>query len=116
AANTMLSALAARTHEIGILLAMGYRPLPIFVSFMFEALVLGLIGGLVGCVLTLPFNGVRAGTMNFQTFTEMAFAFRVTVPVLISAIIFSLVLGLIGGAWPALRASMMRPTHAMRRE
>lgn len=116
ATNTMLSAVAGRTHEIGILLALGYRPIPIFISFLFEALVLGLLGGLVGCVLTLPFNGLKAGTMNFQTFTEMAFAFRVTGPVLFVAVFFSLVLGLIGGAWPALRAALMKPTAAMRRE
>ena len=114
ATNTMLSALAARTHEIGILLAMGYRPVPIFISFMSEALVLGVIGGLVGCILALPFNGVRAGTMNMQTFTEMAFAFRVTPFVLGVAISFSLMLGLFGGAWPAWRAARLRPTTALR--
>jgi putative ABC transport system permease protein len=114
ATNTMLSALAARTHEIGILLAMGYRPFPIFLSFMFEALVLGIIGGLAGCVMALPFNGVRAGTMNFQTFTEMSFAFRVTPLVLGVAIAFALMLGLLGGAWPAWRAASLKPTLALR--
>jgi putative ABC transport system permease protein len=114
ATNTMLSALAARTHEIGILLAMGYRPVPIFLSFMFEALVLGVLGGLAGCVLALPFNGVRAGTMNFQTFTEMAFSFRVTWVVLGVAISFALMLGLLGGAWPAWRAARLKPTLALR--
>ncbi len=114
ATNTMLSAIAARTHEIGILLAMGYRPVPIFLSFMFEALVLGLIGGLAGCALAMPFNGIQAGTMNFQTFTEMAFAFRVTPLVLGFAVSFSLVLGLLGGAWPAWRAARLKPTVALR--
>jgi putative ABC transport system permease protein len=114
ATNTMLSAIAARTHEIGVLLAIGYRPLPIFISFMFEALVLGLIGGIVGSLMALPFNGVRAGTMNFQTFTEMAFAFRVTPLVLGVAVSFSLMLGLLGGAWPAWRAARLKPTVALR--
>jgi putative ABC transport system permease protein len=116
ATNTMLSAIAARTHEIGILLAIGYRPIPIFLSFLFEALLLGMIGGLVGCLVALPFNGLKAGTMNFQTFTEMAFAFRVTPQVLGVAIFFSILLGLVGGAWPAFRAARMRPTQALRRE
>jgi putative ABC transport system permease protein len=116
ATNTMLSAISARRREIGILLAIGYRPIPIFLSFILEALALGLIGGLVGCLLTLPFNGLKAGTMNFQTFTEMAFAFRVTPAVLRVAVLFSLVLGLVGGAWPAFRAARLRPTIAMRRE
>ncbi len=114
ATNTMLSALSARTHEIGILLAMGFRPFPVFVSFLFEALVLGVMGGLVGCLFALPFNGVQAGTMNFQTFTEMAFAFRVTPFVLGIAISFSLMLGLLGGAWPAWRAARLKPTTALR--
>jgi putative ABC transport system permease protein len=114
ATNTMLSAISARTHEIGILLAMGFRPFPIFLSFLFEALVLGLIGGIAGCLMALPFNGLKAGTMNFQTFTEMAFAFRVTPLVLIVAVIFSLVLGLAGGAWPAWRAARLKPTDAIR--
>jgi len=115
ATNTMSSAIAARTHEIGILLALGYRPIPIFLSFLLEALLLGLIGGVAGCLMALPFNGLKAGTMNFQTFTEMAFAFRVTPVVLGTAVFFSLVLGLLGGAWPAFRAARMRPTVAMRR-
>jgi ABC-type antimicrobial peptide transport system permease subunit len=114
ATNTMLSAIAARTHEIGILLAVGYRPFPIFLSFMFEALVLGLIGGLVGCLMALPFNGVKAGTMNMQTFTEMAFAFKVTPGVLATAITFSLMLGMLGGALPAWRAARMKVTNALR--
>jgi len=115
ATNTMLSAIAARTHEIGILLAMGYRPFPVFLSFMFEALLLGLVGGLVGCLMALPFNGVETGTMNWQTFTEMAFAFQVTPPILVAAVMFSLLLGLLGGALPAWRAARLSPTSAMRR-
>jgi putative ABC transport system permease protein len=116
ATNTMLAALAARTHEIGILLALGFRPFAIFFSFMFEAVLLGLLGGLVGCVMALPLNGVKTGTMNFQTFTEVAFAFKLTPMVLITAVLFALILGLLGGAWPALRAAWMPPTQAMRRE
>ena len=58
--------------------------------------------------------GIQAGTMNFQTFTEMAFAFRVTPLVLTIAVVFSLVLGLVGGAWPAWRAARMKPTEALR--
>jgi putative ABC transport system permease protein len=113
--NTMLAAIASRSHEIGILLAMGFRPVPIFLSFLFEAAALGVIGGLLGIVMALPLNGIRTGTTNFQTFTEVAFAFRVTPEVLATAIQFALVLGLAAGAVPAWRAARMRPTEALRR-
>ena len=116
ATNTMLAALAARTNEIGILLSLGFRPGAIFLSFLFEAVLLGLLGGAVGCLMALPINGVDTGTTNFQTFTEVAFAFKITPIVLAVAVGFSLVLGVLGGAWPALRAATMRPTEAMRRE
>jgi putative ABC transport system permease protein len=69
----------------------------------------------LGCLLALPLNGIRTGTTNFQTFTEVAFAFRVTPPVLVVAVLFSLLLGLLGGAWPAWRAARMTPTEALRR-
>lgn len=113
--NTMLAALAARSHEIGILRALGYRPLTVFLGFLMESLLLGLVGGLVGCLLASLFSGVETGTTNFQTFTEVAFAFRVTPSVLRTAVIFSLALGLLGGAWPAWRAARLNPTEAMRR-
>lgn len=115
ATNTMLAALAARTYEIGILLALGFRPFAIFVSFLFESVLLGVLGGIVGCFMTLPLNDVDTGAMNFQTFTEVAFAFRVTPTVLAVSVSFALLLGLLGGAWPAWRAATMRPTEALRR-
>jgi putative ABC transport system permease protein len=115
ATTTMLAALAARTHEIGILKSIGFRPVSIFLSFLFESLLLGLMGGVVGCVLTFPINGIETGTMNFNTFTEVAFAFRVTPQVLMTAVTFAVVLGLFGGAWPAWQAARMTPVEAWRR-
>ncbi|MEL6428339.1 MAG: ABC transporter permease [Planctomycetota bacterium] len=115
ATNTMLSAVAARTHEIGILLSTGFRPVPIFASFLFESVLVGLIGGVVGALLVLPLNGIETGTTNFQTFTEVAFGFRITPTVLVTAILFSLALGALGGALPAWRAARMKPTDALRR-
>jgi putative ABC transport system permease protein len=116
ATNTMLSALATRVHEVGILLSIGYRPLPIFFSFLLEAAVLGVLGGLLGSLITLPLHGVETGTTNFNTFTEVAVAFRITPEVLLTAALFSLLLGLFGGAWPAWRAARMTPTEALRRQ
>lgn len=115
ATGTMLSAIAARTSEIGILLAGGFRPVRLFLSFLFESLVIGVIGGALGCLLILPINGIKTGTTNWSTFTEVAFSFRVTPQVLGTAVSFSLLLGLLGGAYPAWRASRMRPAEAIRR-
>jgi len=116
ATNTMMSAIGARTYEIGILSATGFRAFPIFVSFLFEAILLGLLGGIVGALLVLPLNGLKTGTTNFQTFTEVAFAFKITPTVLLTAIVFSLILGVLGGTLPAWRAARMRPTEALRRQ
>ncbi len=113
--NTMLAALASRVHEIGVLLSIGFRPWSIFVAFLRESLLLGLLGGVLGALVVLPLDGVRTGTTNFQTFTEVAFAFRVTPPVIATAIAFALLLGLLGGAWPAWRAARLVPTEALRR-
>jgi putative ABC transport system permease protein len=112
--NTMLAALSSRTHEIGILVALGFRPLAVFLSFLLESLVLGLAGGLMGCLMVLPLNGIRTGTTNFQTFTEVAFAFRVTPEVLGIAIGFAVILGLLGGIYPAWKASRQDPVVSLR--
>lgn len=112
--NSMLSAIGARSHEIGILKAIGYRPFAIFLAFLGEAVLLGIMGGLVGCLLVLPFQGAETGTMN-QTFSEVTFAFRTTGDVLLRAIGFAAVLGLVGGLFPAWRAARMTPTQALRR-
>jgi putative ABC transport system permease protein len=113
--NTMLSAVAGRTREIGMLLAIGFRPFPIFLSFLVEGILISLLGGAIGALMTLPISGIETGTANWQTFTDVSFAFRVTPSVLTAAIVFSLVLGLLGGAVPAWRAARLRPTEALRR-
>lgn len=113
--NAMLAAISARTREIGILLALGFRPWAIFVSFLGEAVLLGLIGGVIGCVLALPLHGIQTGTTNWQSFTEVAFGFRLTPSVLGQAVLFAMLLGLLGGAIPAWRAARMKPTDAVRR-
>jgi putative ABC transport system permease protein len=115
ATNTMLAAIASRTREIGILKSIGFRPAPIFFAFLLESLMLSLAGGWLGGLLILPVNGIETGTMNFNTFTDVAFAFRVTPKVLMNATFFALVLGLVGGAWPAWRASQLEPVEALRR-
>lgn len=112
--NSLLGTISARSHEIGILKAVGYRPFAIFVSFLFEAVLLGVLGGLAGCLLVLPFQGAETGTMN-QTFSEVTFAFRTTPAVMLDAVAFAAALGLFGGMMPAWRAARMTPTKALRR-
>lgn len=112
--NSMLSSIGARTHEIGILKAIGYRPGAILLSFLLEALLLGVVGGAVGCLLVLPLQGLQFGTMN-STFSEVVFGFRTTPFVLAASVAFSAALGVAGGVLPAWRAARMPPTQALRR-
>jgi putative ABC transport system permease protein len=114
--NSMMAAIASRTHEIGVLKSIGFPGPAIFVSFLFESVVVGIVGGVLGCLLSLPLNGIQTGAMNWDTFTDVTFAFRTTPAVLVAAVAFSLLLGLIGGAWPALKAARLRPTEALRHE
>jgi ABC-type lipoprotein release transport system permease subunit len=115
AVNTMLAAVGARTREVGILVALGYRGSSVFLSFLVEAAVIGVVGGLVGCLLVLPLNGIQTSTTNWNTFTDVSFAFRVTPALLGRAVAVAVLLGLLGGAVPAWRASRLIPTAALRR-
>ncbi len=112
--NTLLAAVAGRTHEIGALLAIGFKPWQIRMGFLFESLVLGLMGGVLGILFALPVNGLATGTMNWKTFAEQAFAFQITPRVIAEAMIMAAVVGVIGGLVPAWRASKLKPTDAMR--
>jgi putative ABC transport system permease protein len=112
--NTMYAAVAYRTREIGTLRALGFSKLSIMTSFVIESMLLALIGGIVGCLLALPVNGIATGTMNFRTFSELAFSFRITPELVVYALIFSLVLGFIGGLLPSRFAARMPITKALR--
>jgi ABC-type antimicrobial peptide transport system permease subunit len=114
--NTLLAAVAGRTHEIGTLMAMGFKPWAIRLGFLFESLVVGLMGGVIGILIALPINGVATGTINFTTFTEQAFSFKVTWVVILEAVLLAALVGLLGGTVPAIRASRLKPTDAMRSE
>ena len=112
--NTMYASVAYRTREIGTLRALGFSRLSILTSFVIESMILALIGGLVGLLLALPVNGIATGTMNFWTFSELAFSFRITPDLVITALIFSLALGFIGGLLPSRLAARMPITKALR--
>ena len=114
ALNTMYSAVAARAREIATLRALGFGGGSVILSFMFESLLISLIGGILGCIAALPLNGFTAGTMNWQTFSHLAFAFRVTPGLLMAGIVFALFMGFVGGVLPAVRAARLQVAHALR--
>jgi putative ABC transport system permease protein len=112
---TMYSAVAARTREIATLRALGFGATPIVVSVLTEALLLGLIGGLVGGLIAYAwFNGMQTSTLNWQSFSQVTFAFAVTPALLITGISYALLLGLVGGMLPSLRAARLPITQALR--
>lgn len=113
--NTMFAAVAGRTAEIGGLKAIGFRPQAIFLGFLFESTLLALVGGLLGVAVTLPLDGVETSTTNWQTFTEMAFSLDVNTHVVTTALVVALVIGIVGGSLPAVRAARLRPVDALRR-
>ncbi|MEM7357151.1 MAG: ABC transporter permease, partial [Acidobacteriota bacterium] len=104
ALNTMYTAVSTRTREIGTLRALGFSTGPVIISVLVEAMLLAFVGGLVGCGLAyFFFNDFRAATLNFQTFSQIAFAFKVTPALLTGGLIYALVMGFVGGFFPAIR-------------
>lgn len=115
ALNTMYAAVATRTVEIATLRALGFGSVPVVISVLLEALLLAVVGALLGGALAyLFFNGYSVSTLNFQTFSQVAFAFRVSLDLLIQGIIFACVIGLVGGLFPAVRAARMPVADALR--
>jgi putative ABC transport system permease protein len=114
ALNTMYSAVAERSREIATMRALGFAGTSVVLSFVAESLVIALAGGIVGCVAVLPMNGFTTGTMNWQTFSHLAFAFRVTPVLLAQGVVFALLMGLLGGVPPAIRAARRPVAVALR--
>lgn len=115
ALNTMYSAVAARTREISTLRALGFGTGPVVVSVLAESVLLALAGGLLGAgAAYLLFNGYQASTINWQTFSQVTFAFRVTPALLATAIIFAMIIGLAGGLFPAIRAARLPIASGLR--
>ena len=115
ALNTMYTAVAARAREIATLEAIGFGGFPILVSVLVESMVLAVIGGAVGALgAWIAFDGFRAATLNWQTFSQVAFSFDVNGPLLIRGIVSAVVIGLIGGLFPAIRAARLPVATALR--
>ncbi len=116
AANTMYAAVASRAREIGTLRAIGFRRGSILGSFLLESIVLCLGGGVLGCLATLPFNGLSTGTANWATFSEITFSFRFGWTVLAQGILMAVIMGALGGLFPAVRAVRMKIVNALREQ
>jgi putative ABC transport system permease protein len=114
ALNTMYSAVAERGREIATMRALGFGGPSVVFSFVIEALLIAFVGGLAGCIAVLPLNGLTTGAMNLQTFSHVAFAFKITTELLAKGIVFALIMGIIGGFLPAMRAAGMPVASALR--
>lgn len=115
ALNTMYTAVAARSREIATLEAIGFGGMAVMVSVLTEALLLALAGGLLGAIgAWLAFDGYKTATMNWQTFSQVAFAFSVTPALMGGAILYALVIGAVGGLFPAIRAARLPVSLALR--
>ena len=114
ALNTMYSAVAERGREIATMRALGFNPGSVVLSFLFEALLISFVGGVLGCLAVLPLNGLTTSTMNFQTFSNLAFAFKITFDLLWMGVVFALIMGVLGGMPPAIRAAGRPVASALR--
>lgn len=114
AANTMYAAVAGRSREIGTLRALGFSRSSILLAFLLESVVLCLLGGVLGCLATVPFNGYSTGAANFQTFSETTFSFSFGPVVLLEGVLLALSMGVIGGIFPAVRAVRLNVLKALR--
>ncbi len=114
AVNTMYAAVSSRMPEIAVLLTLGFRPRSVLASFLVESALIATIGGVIGCLIALPFNGIITSTTNWASFSEIAFAFRITPGLLLAGMIFAVVMGTLGGFFPARRASKVLVVQAIR--
>jgi putative ABC transport system permease protein len=115
AINTMDAMVSSRSREIALLLTLGFRSRSVMASFLMESILLAVAGGVLGCLLSLPLNGVTTSTTNFQSFAELAFSVRVTPAVLVQGMVFALVMGVVGGLLPARHASRQVIASALRK-
>ena len=114
ALNTMYSAVADRGREIATMRALGFGGPSVVFSFLIEALLISFFGGVLGCLAVLRLNGMTTSTINFQTFSNLAFAFKITPDLLVMGIVFALTMGVLGGIFPAIRAASLPVATALR--
>ena len=114
AMNTMYAIVVTRTREIGTLRAIGFSRRAILLSFVVESACVALAGGVLGCLLAFPVHGFSTGASNLQSFSEVAYAFRITPTIMAASLVFALVMGVAGGLLPAVRAARLPIAGAVR--
>jgi putative ABC transport system permease protein len=114
AMNMMYGSVMSRSREIATLRAIGFRRRNILTSFLFESVLLGLMGGILGSVLALPVHGISAATANFETFSEVLFHFKLTPGILLQGMIFAVAVGVVGGYLPARHAARVKLIEILR--
>jgi ABC-type lipoprotein release transport system permease subunit len=114
AVNTMYAAVGSRTSEIAVLLTLGFRPWQVLMSFLAESVLIASVGAVLGALLALPVNGIVTSTTNWTSFSEFAFSFRITPLLLGLGIGFGVVMGVVGGFFPAWRAARLQVVQALR--
>jgi len=114
ALNTMYSAVAERSREIAVMRALGFGAITVVFSFLIEAVLISFVGGALGCLAVLPLNGFTTGALNWQTFSHLAFAFKITPGLLSGGILFALVMGVTGGLFPAINAAFRPVAPSLR--
>jgi ABC-type antimicrobial peptide transport system permease subunit len=114
AAITMYSSVAMRTAEIGTLRALGFRRPSILAAFLGESLLLGLVGGLAGLFFATFLQAITISTLNFQSFSQLAFSFTLTPKIVVQTLVFSMFMGFVGGFLPAMRAARMKIVDSLR--
>jgi putative ABC transport system permease protein len=115
ALNTMFNSVSQRTREIATLRALGFGRSPVVISVLIESMCLAVIGGIIGAGLAYAyFNGYRAATINWQSFSQVVFSFEVTTGLLIQGVVYACLIGLLGGLFPAVRASRLPIAQALR--
>jgi ABC-type lipoprotein release transport system permease subunit len=114
AVNTMYAAVSSRTPEIAVLLTLGFPPRSVLASFLAESAIIAFVGGLIGCLLALPINGIVTSTTNWASFSEIAFSFMVTPGLMLAGITFAVIMGVLGGFFPARRAAKLPVIQALR--
>jgi putative ABC transport system permease protein len=114
AMNTMYAAVARRSAEIGTLRVLGFSRRSILAAFLIESVLLSLIGGILGCLLVLPLNGIETGIGSFVTFSEITFSFAITPQVMFVGVMFALVMGVLGGILPAAAAARKQILTALK--